>query len=108
MLAIAAMAVLIGDVWNGRHSAGFAISYILLRSIMLALYARAWIAAPEARPIIRFYGLGYSVGVAIWVVSLAFDSPTRYVLWAVALALALSLPPLSSRMRVRVPTSATH
>ena len=66
MLAIAAMAVLIGDVWNGRHSAGFAISYILLRSIMLALYARAWIAAPEARPIIRFYGLGYSVGVAIW------------------------------------------
>ena len=30
------------------------------------------------------------------------------VLWALGLALDLSLPPLSSRMRRRIPTSATH
>ena len=35
MLAIAAMAVLIPDVAIGIHSAGFAISYVALRSIML-------------------------------------------------------------------------
>src|SRR5436309_6376910 len=69
MLAIAAMAVLISDVAIGIHSAGFAISYVALRSIMLGLYARAWRSAPAARPIIRFYGLGYSVSVAIWLLS---------------------------------------
>jgi low temperature requirement protein LtrA len=108
MLAIAAMAVLIGDVADGEHSAGFAISYVALRSIMLGLYARAWFSAPEARPVIGFYGVGYGAGVGIWLLSLGFDSHARYVLWGVALAIELSLPPLSTRRRRRVPTSATH
>src|SRR5205823_8194251 len=73
MLAVAAMAVLIGDVAHGAHSAGFVIAYVSLRSIMLALYWRAWRAVPEARPLVRFYWLGYAGGVAIWLVSLAFD-----------------------------------
>src|SRR5438128_10834764 len=81
MLAIAAMAVLIGDVARGRHSAGFAVAYVVLRSIMLALYGRAWRAVPEARPLIRFYGLGYSFGAALWLVSLAFDTPWRHRVW---------------------------
>jgi low temperature requirement protein LtrA len=108
MLAIATMAVLIGDVAHGTHSTGFVIAYMVLRSIMLGLYARAWRAVPEARPITRFYGIGYAVGVAIWLASLAFDPPARYVVWGVALALELSMPPLTIRMRWRVPTSASH
>jgi low temperature requirement protein LtrA len=108
MLAIAAMAVLIGDVADGTHSGGFAIAYVVLRSIMLGLYARAWFSAPEARPVIDFYGVGYGAGVAIWLISLGVDSPARYVLWGVALTVDLSLPPLSTKRRRRVPTSATH
>ena len=108
MLAIAAMAVLIGDVARGTHSTGFVVAYVVLRSIMLGLYARAWRAVPEARPITRFYGIGYAIGVAIWIASLAFDPPARYVVWGVALTLELSLPPLTMRMRHRVPTSASH
>src|SRR6266498_5505596 len=42
MLAIAAMAVLIDDVARGVNSAGFAVAYIVLRSLMLGLYGRAW------------------------------------------------------------------
>ena len=49
MLAIAAMATLIGDVARGVHSAGFAVSYVCLRSIVVALYWRAWRSVPEAR-----------------------------------------------------------
>jgi len=108
MLAIATMAVLIGDVARGTHSTGFVVAYVVLRSIMLGLYARAWRAVPEARPITRFYGIGYAIGVAIWLVSLAFDPPARYVVWGVALTLELSLPPLTMWMRHRVPTSASH
>ena len=75
---------------------------------MLALYARAWRAVPEARALIRFYGLGYSVGAALWLVSLAFDTPWRYVIWAIAQVLELSLPPLSTQLHRRIPVSASH
>src|SRR5919201_2182539 len=102
MLAIAAMAVLIHDVAHGVHTAGFAVAYVTLRSLMLALYGRAWRAVPDARPLIRFYGTGYSIGAALWLVSLAFPIPARYVVWAIAQALELSLPPLTTRIHRRV------
>jgi len=108
MLAIAAMAVLIADVARGVHTAAFAVAYVVLRSLMLGLYARAWRAVPDARPLIRFYGLGYSLGVAIWLASVAVPTPYRYWLWGVAQVLELSLPPLSTRLHRRIPTSATH
>ncbi len=108
MLAIAAMAVLIGDVANGEHSAAFAVAYVVLRSIMLALYLRAWRSVPEARPLIRFYGGGYALGLALWLGSLGFDTPWRYVVWVVAQVLELSLPPLSTRLHRRIPTSPQH
>jgi low temperature requirement protein LtrA len=108
MLAIAAMAVLIGDVARGAHSAEFALAYVVLRSFMLALYWRAWRSVPAARPLVRFYGCGYAIGVAIWLVSLAFPPPGRYLVWVIAQVLELSLPPLSTRLHQRIPTSATH
>ena len=108
MLAIAAMAVLIGDVAHGRHSAAFAVSYVVLRTIMLLLYWCAWIAVPEARVLIRFFGLGYACGAALWLISLAFPTPWRYVVWIVAQLIELSLPPLSTRLHRRIPTSASH
>src|SRR5919204_1459478 len=108
MLAIAAMAVLVGDVSRGEHSAAFAVSYVVLRSIMLALYWRAWRAVPEARVLVRFYGLGYAAGVGLWLVSLAFPTPWRYAVWICAQVLELSLPPLSTQLHRRIPTSASH
>jgi low temperature requirement protein LtrA len=108
MLAIAAMAILIGDVAHGTHSGAFAVAYVVLRSLMLALYWRAWRAVPDARPLIRRYGIGYGVGVAIWLASLAVEPPARYWFWGVALALELSLPPLSIRLHRTVPTHGSH
>lgn len=108
MLAIAAMAVTIDDVAGGEGSAPFAVAYVVLRSLMLALYGRAWRAVPEARPLIRRYGFGYGVAVAIWLASLAVAAPFRYWLWGIALVLELSLPPLSTRLHRLVPTHGSH
>jgi len=108
MLAIAALAVQLEDVAHGEHSAGFALAYVTLRSIMLGLYARAWRAVPEARPLIARYGPGYSLAVTIWLASLAVETPVRYGFWAAALALDLILPPLSTRVIRRVPVHAGH
>jgi len=108
MLAIAAMAVLIQDVARGVHSAEFALAYVALRVLLVALYWRARRSVPAARPLIRFYGGGYAIGAVIWLVSLAFPAPGRYVVWVIAQVLELSLPPLSTRLHRRIPTSATH
>lgn len=108
MLAIAAMAVLIADVAHGKNSAAFAVAYVVLRSIMLGLYWRAWVAVPEARVLVRFYGLGYAAGVGLWLVSLLFPTPWRYVVWIGAQLLELSLPPLSTQLHRRIPTSPRH
>jgi low temperature requirement protein LtrA len=108
MLAIAALAVLIDDVAHGEKTTAFALAYVSLRGLMLVLYARAWRAVPDARPLIRRYGLGYGTAVVVWLVSLAFDTPERYALWGAALALELSMPPLSTRLHRTIPTSSSH
>jgi low temperature requirement protein LtrA len=107
MLAIAALAVQIPDVTHGS-STGFVFAYVSLRSLMIGLYLRSYVHVPEARPLIARYAGGYSLGVALWLVSLAFDSPERYVLWGVALAWEYSLPTLARRWHASIPVTTTH
>ena len=47
MLAIAALAVQIPDVATGRHDAGFVVAYVILRSLLIGLYLRAWRPLPR-------------------------------------------------------------
>ncbi len=108
MLAIATLAVLIPDVWHGHRTTGFALSYIALRAIMIALYARTYFSEPAARPLVVRYGTGYSVAVAIWLVSLLLPEPARYYLWAVALLVDLAMPPTSIPIHRIVPVSSEH
>ncbi|MGH3111220.1 MAG: low temperature requirement protein A [Gaiellaceae bacterium] len=107
MLAILALAVQVPDAAHG-NSAGFAVAYVVTRSLMIALYVRAYRHVPDARPLIVRYAGGYSLGAGLWVVSLAFDSPERYVLWGVALAWEYSLPWLARRLHASVPVHASH
>ena len=107
MLAIAALAVQVPDVAHGE-STGFVIAYAVLRSLMVALYLRSYRHVPAARPLIGRYATGYSLGIALWLVSLAFDAPERYVIWGFALAWEYSLPVLFRRFHSAIPVSVSH
>ena len=107
MLAIAALAIQIPDVAH-RESAGFVVAYAGLRSLVVALYVRSYRHVPVSRPLIGRYAWQYAVAVGIWLSSLAFDSPTRYVLWGIAIAWELSIPPLARRYWVAIPVHASH
>jgi low temperature requirement protein LtrA len=107
MLAIAALAIQIPDVAHGESS-GFVIAYIVLRSLMVGLYLRSYRHVPEARQLIARYSREYALAIAIWAVSLAFEPPTRYVLWGVALAWELSIPTLARRLFTAIPVHASH
>jgi low temperature requirement protein LtrA len=107
MLAILGLAVQIPEVTRGDGT-GFAVAYILVRTLVIALYLRAYRHVPEARPLIVRYASGYSVGIALWILSLGFDSPERYVLWGIALAWEYCLPWLVRSWHAVVPVHASH
>ena len=107
MLAIAALAIQIPDAAQG-DSTGFVLAYIVLRSLMVGLYLRSYRHVLEARALSGRYAWEYSLAIAIWAASLAFESPTRYVLWAVAIAWELSIPTLARRLFTAVPVHASH
>jgi low temperature requirement protein LtrA len=107
MLAIGALAVQVPDVAHGRSS-GFVLAYAVLRSLMVGLYLRSYIHVPEARPLIVRYAAGYSVGIAVWLASLAVDEPARYVVWGVALMFEYAVPILVRRIHASVPVDASH
>jgi low temperature requirement protein LtrA len=104
MLAVAALAIQIPDVSHGEGT-GFVVAYVILRSLLVALYLRSYIHAPEARPLIGRYAWQYSIAIGIWMGSLALASPSRYVLWGIALAWELSIPLLARRLWVAIPRS---
>ena len=107
MLAILALAVQIPEVTAGSGT-GFAVAYVLVRSLMIGLYLRAYRHVPEARPLIVRYAGGYSIGVGLWIVSLALDAPERYVLWGIALAWEYSLPWLVRSLFPSIPVHSSH
>jgi low temperature requirement protein LtrA len=107
MLAIAALAIQIPDVAHGE-SDRFVIAYVLLRSLMLALYVRSYRHVREARPLIGRYVWQYSLAIGVWLLSLAFPSPARYVLWGIALAWELSIPTRARHLFAAIPVHASH
>lgn len=107
MLALLTLALQLREVAEGRY-AGFAFAFALLRAILVVLYVRAYLHAPEARPLIRRYGGVYAFSVFLWLVSTALPSPWTLALWGFAIALDLATPPLSAGIHRRVPTDSAH
>jgi low temperature requirement protein LtrA len=96
MVAIAALAIQIPEVAHG-DSAEFVVPYVVLRSLVVGLYVRSYRHVPQARPLIVRYAAGYSFGITLWLASLAFTGPGRYVVWAVAIACEYSVPGAAGR-----------
>jgi low temperature requirement protein LtrA len=81
---------------------------VTLRSLLVALYLRAWPHAPAARALIVRYAGGYTVSIALWLGSLLVDPPVRYVLWGVGLAIEYAMPVLAQRIHARIPVDPSH
>jgi low temperature requirement protein LtrA len=91
MAGVAGMVVGIPGATHG-HSDTFVIAYAVLCAILAALYARAWVAVPPARPLSARYLAGYVLGALTWLASLALDEGVRPIAWALAMVLLMSFP----------------
>jgi low temperature requirement protein LtrA len=110
MLAIASLAISVPSVMRGGHSSvAFAVSFVATRACLLALYVRARRHdRGVARRLIDVYLVGFSVGAAVWLSSIAIPGPGRYWLWAAALSLELTMPVLGWRALGTAAINASH
>jgi low temperature requirement protein LtrA len=107
MFAVGALASVIPDAAQGDTTA-FALAYVAVRGLVIALNARAWLHLPAARPLLNVYVPAFSLAAGLMLLSVALPSPARYWLWAVALAIDIGTP-LSVRPRIEaVPIHASH
>jgi low temperature requirement protein LtrA len=107
MFAVAALATNAPDA-IGKGGRGFAISFIFVRLVLLALYARAIRYVPSARRVASIYFAAFSLGVVIWLVSLLVPPPGRWWLWAAALVLELGVPFYAWRRVPGAPVDPRH
>jgi low temperature requirement protein LtrA len=107
MVAVAALTINVKDAL-GTTGSGFALSYALLRFMLVAEYIRAGKNIPEARPLTNYYSVGFGIAAALWAVSAFIPVPWRFVLWGVALTVDLLTPITAGRIHVQFPPHPTH
>lgn len=86
----------------------FAVGYVFARAALLAMYWRAWRHVPETRTLVNGYLVGFTLALALWVVSIFVPEPARFVLWAVALTIDLATPYIMRKEQARVPLDVSH
>jgi low temperature requirement protein LtrA len=91
MLAVIGMAAAAAEATT-KYAVHFAGAYVALRLLLLAQYARAHRAVPEARGIVRLYMIGAGAGAALWAASMLVPAPLRYGLWAAGLLVDVLVP----------------
>ncbi|MDQ6915942.1 MAG: low temperature requirement protein A, partial [Actinomycetota bacterium] len=109
MLGIAALAVNVPHATTSHGSVGFALAYVFVRSVLLAMYARARRHVDgAARDIVDRYLTGFGVGAALWLISVAVPTPWRFWLWGAGLAIDLVQPLIGWTVLRAAPVNVPH
>nr|WP_225954877.1 low temperature requirement protein A [Kibdelosporangium phytohabitans] len=93
---------------TSSFSTPFAVSFLAGRVILLLLHVRAWRHIPDARPTIGVYLSTLTVSSLLWTVSLPFDGPARYWLWAAAVIADAAGPAIATWRDNRLPLHMEH
>ncbi len=86
----------------------FAVAYVLAWLVLLTMYWRAYRHVEVSRVLVGGYLQGFAAGLAFWVVSIWVPGPTKYVLWAIGLAIQLYTPWRVREHQKKVPLSVSH
>ncbi len=107
MFAVAALASTVPDALHGGQHR-FVTAYVVVRCILIVLYARAYTHVLVARPLAGWFMVMFGVAVGWWLLSLAVPGPWNYVLWGLALAFEYSAPVRAWRMLRAAPIHPAH
>ena len=99
LLQIAAaifMAVSVPD-GLGKNSGWFALSYVVIRTVLVIEYLRTRRHVPAARQLTTKYSIGFSIAAAIWFESIFVPPPIRFIFWVIGLGVDIGTPLFFSR-----------
>ncbi|MFL6460720.1 MAG: low temperature requirement protein A [Nitrososphaeraceae archaeon] len=94
--AAAFMAVSVPD-GLGKNSSWFALSYTIMRTILVIEYLRTRRHVPAARQLTTRYSIGFSIAAGIWFASIFVPPPIRFIMWIIGLAADIGTPLLFAR-----------
>jgi low temperature requirement protein LtrA len=94
--AAAFMAVSVPD-GLGKNSSWFALSYAIMRIILVIEYLRTRRHVPSARQLTTRYSIGFSVAAGIWFASMFVPPPIRLIFWVIGLGVDIGTPLLFAR-----------
>jgi low temperature requirement protein LtrA len=99
LLQIAAAALMAVSVPDGlgKNSVWFALSYALMRTILVIEYLRTRRNIPSARQLATRYSIGFSIAAGIWFASIFVPTPIRLIFWIIGLAVDIGTPLLFAR-----------
>jgi len=107
LFLVAVMAVNATGALDSRDSAGFAAAYSVMRFVLAGQFLRAR-HVRRARRLSTRYAAACGAAAALWLTSAFLDAPARFVVWALALAIDVGTPLLTTRQLVDVPHDAAH
>jgi low temperature requirement protein LtrA len=107
MVVVASLAI---NVKNALTTTGaaFAISYAVLRFILVAEYIRVGRNIPEAQPLTNRYTIGFGIAATIWLISAFVPDPWRFLLWGVAIVVDFLTPFGAGEIHINFPPHPTH
>jgi low temperature requirement protein LtrA len=110
LLQMIAIAVLAVNVHHGlgESSAGFALSYVTVRAILIVQYLVAGYHIPAARGLTTWYATGFSIAAAIWLVSAFLPLPWRFAVWLLAFIIDFGTPLTAGKLVALIPPSFSH
>jgi low temperature requirement protein LtrA len=94
--AAAFMAVSVPD-GLGKNSVWFALSYAVMRTILVIEYLRTRRNIPAARQLTTRYSIAFSIAAGIWFASIFVPPQSRLILWIIGLAIDIGSPLIFAR-----------
>lgn len=107
MCAVAALAINVRDGF-GATASGFALSYAVVRTVLVIQYLRAGRAIPNARPLTVRFARGFGLAAAVWIVSIFLPSPARFILCGIGLAVDIGTPLFAGRLHTDIAPDDSH
>jgi low temperature requirement protein LtrA len=108
MLAVAALSVNLENAFSAAGDAPFIFCYVLVRVLLIALYIRSAYHVPLARSLSMQFTVGFGIAAALFLISLLFPPPVRYIIWAVALVTELVTPFVNFKATKLIPFDSSH
>lgn len=109
MFAIAILAINASDALDIQASQ-FALSYAVVRIILLAAYGWSSRRIEQARPLALLYAKGFGAAIVLWIISAFVPPPFHLLLWVVAVGIEVVVPllPQARGIQQALPFDISH